>query len=383
LWLGPLLISLFGKVSQNGVLTDVRENLNLWWRRLGGAGGREEPRLGAVMSEPRYSLNVLRCSGIAAISVFRGRTPKARRETFMTTETSLGKPGRAPEGHLKLVPRPWDCGTNPVREGSGKPMGQNGVLTAYLVQPPVLVPPTPGCPFVLYLTVRRQSLGCMLGQEEESTHTERAIYYMSKKFTDGESNYPEIEKMCCALLTEYDIEYVSRTSVKGQAIVDHLAEFPIEDRTPINLDFPDEGILQVDDEGEKLGCKMYFEGAVNSTGSGIGAVLISPDGRYYPVALNFIDEKRLKELCRGQCYQQRMARAFNARVRHRDFSPGDLVLRKVLHVTPDSRGKFSYKYDGPFVVKEVFSGGVVILSDMDGTENALPVNADPFKKYYP
>ncbi|PKI63837.1 hypothetical protein CRG98_015821 [Punica granatum] len=29
---------------------------------------------------------------------------------------------------------------------------------------------------------------------------------------------------------------------------------------------------------------MYFDGAVNSTGSGIGAVLISPDGRYYPVA---------------------------------------------------------------------------------------------------
>ncbi|PKI70912.1 hypothetical protein CRG98_008707 [Punica granatum] len=83
------------------------------------------------------------------------------------------------------------------------------------------------------------------------------------------------------------------------------------------------------------------------------------------------------------CYQQRMARAFNAKVRHREFSPGDLVLRKVLHVTPDSRGKFSYKYDGPFVVKETFSGGAIILSDMDGAENALLVNADAIKKYYP
>ncbi|PKI72790.1 hypothetical protein CRG98_006819 [Punica granatum] len=99
--------------------------------------------------------------------------------------------------------------------------------------------------------------------------------------------------------------------------------------------------------------------------------------------LNFIDEKRLKALCHGQCYQQRMARAFNARVRHREFNPGDLVLRKVLHVTLDSRGKFAYKYDGPFVVKETFSGGAVILSDMDGTENALLVNADAIKKYYP
>ncbi|PKI58836.1 hypothetical protein CRG98_020735 [Punica granatum] len=78
-----------------------------------------------------------------------------------------------------------------------------------------------------------------------------------------------------------------------------------------------------------------------------------------------------------------MARAFNARVRYREFRLGDLVLRKVLHITPDSQGKFAYKYDGPFVVREVFSEGAIILSDMDGTENTLPVNADALKKYYP
>ncbi|PKI70944.1 hypothetical protein CRG98_008677, partial [Punica granatum] len=71
---------------------------------------------------------------------------------------------------------------------------------------------------------------------------------------------------------------------KVKAIADHLAEFPFEDDTPINSDFPDEGILQVDSEENKFAWKMYFNGAVNSTGSGIGAVLISPDGRYYPIA---------------------------------------------------------------------------------------------------
>ncbi|PKI52230.1 hypothetical protein CRG98_027405 [Punica granatum] len=44
--------------------------------------------------------------------------------------------------------------------------------------------------------------------------------------------------------------------------------------------------------------------------------------------LNLINEKRLTALSHGQCYQQRMARAFNARVHHREFNPGDLVLRK-------------------------------------------------------
>ncbi|PKI51374.1 hypothetical protein CRG98_028235 [Punica granatum] len=173
-------------------------------------------------------------------------------------------------------------------------------IKAYLVQLLVLVPPTPDLPLILYLT----------------------------KFIEGESNYPEIENMYCELvwvmqrlrqyilyhticllskadpmkylfdspssmrniakwccqLTEYDIEYVPCTSVKGQAIADHLVEFSIEDDRPINSDFPDEGILQEDDDEDKLAWKMYFDSVVNSIGSSIGAVLISPDGRYYPIA---------------------------------------------------------------------------------------------------
>ncbi|PKI56042.1 hypothetical protein CRG98_023565 [Punica granatum] len=77
-----------------------------------------------------------------------------------------------------------------------------------------------------------------------------------------------------------------------------------------------------------------------------------------------------------------MAQAFNKKVRPREFSPSDLVLRKVLHVAPYSRGKFAYKYDGPFIVKEVYDGGAIILNDMDGNKNALLVNVDALKKYY-
>ncbi|PKI49246.1 hypothetical protein CRG98_030355 [Punica granatum] len=59
-----------------------------------------------------------------------------------------------------------------------------------------------------------------------------------------------IAKWRCQL-TEYDIEYVSCTSVKGQEIADHLAEFPIEDNTLINFDFPNEGIFQLDSKEDK------------------------------------------------------------------------------------------------------------------------------------
>ncbi|PKI52415.1 hypothetical protein CRG98_027196 [Punica granatum] len=67
-----------------------------------------------------------------------------------------------------------------------------------------------------------------------------------------------IAKWRCQL-TEYDIEYVPRTSVKRQAIADHLAEFPINDDTPINKDFPDEGILQVDEEKDEPTWKIVAE----------------------------------------------------------------------------------------------------------------------------
>ncbi|PKH94007.1 hypothetical protein CRG98_049773, partial [Punica granatum] len=87
-----------------------------------------------------------------------------------------------------------------------------------------------------------------------------------KYLLSSPSSMSNIAKWRCQL-TKYDIEYVSRTLVKGQAIADHLAEFLIDDDTPIESNFPDEGILQVNDEEETLGWKLYFDGAVNSTGS--------------------------------------------------------------------------------------------------------------------
>ncbi|PKI49906.1 hypothetical protein CRG98_029690 [Punica granatum] len=436
-----------------------------------------------------------------------------------------------------------------------------------------------------------------------------------KYLLDSPSSMRNIAKWHCQL-TEYDIKYVSRTSVKGQAIADNLAEFPIDNDTPINSDFPDEGILQLNDEEESPRWKMYFDSAVNSTGSGgsrpqsqgarsvwrfyahnlsdaqivehegsqaavVSLVsrgvrgelrelsftytlcmknqfanalatlpsmvsitkenLIEPlefeiargpahcdvidvvDGKPWTlqrIAANFflsgetlyhrsfdatllwcvyenevyanqikappndlhpmvapwpfsmwgmdvigpINPKasnghlfifvaidyftkwieaitltsvtakavarflkrdiiacELQRLARDDpirtlglldihpivyqgnpvffglrygnssssrsgdsLHEQRMFRAFNKRVHPREFSPGDLVLRKVLHIAPDSRGKFAYKYDGPFIVKEVFDEGAIILNDMDGTKNALPLRkfAEPARSCF-
>ena len=69
----------------------------------------------------------------------------------------------------------------------------------YLTNPPVLVPPIQGKPLILYLTVHEKSMGCVLGQHDETGHKEQAIYDMSNKFMDYESRYSSLEKMCYAL----------------------------------------------------------------------------------------------------------------------------------------------------------------------------------------
>jgi hypothetical protein len=52
----------------------------------------------------------------------------------------------------------------------------------YLQRPPLLVPPILGRPLILYLAVT-EAMGCVLGQHDETRRNERAIYYLSKKFT--------------------------------------------------------------------------------------------------------------------------------------------------------------------------------------------------------
>ena len=63
----------------------------------------------------------------------------------------------------------------------------------------MLLPPVEGRPLILYLTVLENSIGCVLGKDDESGRKEHAIYYLSKKFTDCETRYSLLEKTCCAL----------------------------------------------------------------------------------------------------------------------------------------------------------------------------------------
>ena len=75
-----------------------------------------------------------------------------------------------------------------------------GRIKQFLLNPPILIPPVPGRPLILYMTVLDESMGCMLGQHDDSGKRERVVYYLSKKFTACEMNYSLLERTCYALV---------------------------------------------------------------------------------------------------------------------------------------------------------------------------------------
>ena len=93
------------------------------------------------------------------------------------------------------------------------------------------MPPVKGRPLILYLTVLGNSMGCVLGQHDESGQKEHAIYYLSKKFTDCDTRYSLLEKTCYALawaahqLRQYMLTHTNLLSSKMDPIK-YIFEIP-------------------------------------------------------------------------------------------------------------------------------------------------------------
>ena len=52
-------------------------------------------------------------------------------------------------------------------------------IKEYLLEPPILSPPVVGRPLIMYLTALEDSMGCVIGQQDETGKKEFAIYYLS------------------------------------------------------------------------------------------------------------------------------------------------------------------------------------------------------------
>ncbi|XP_070014169.1 uncharacterized protein [Nicotiana sylvestris] len=96
--------------------------------------------------------------------------------------------------------------------------------------------------------------------------------------------------------------------------------------------------------------------------------------------LSLIDGKRMNAVCHGQLYQNRMSKAFNKRVRPRQFIPEQLVLKRIFPHQDEAKGKFSPNWQGPYMVPRVVTGGALILAKMDGEIWPKLINSDVVKR---
>ncbi|CAL8156626.1 unnamed protein product [Prunus armeniaca] len=84
--------------------------------------------------------------------------------------------------------------------------------------------------------------------------------------------------------------------------------------------------------------------------------------------LKALDEKRLEAQQCLECYQARLSNAFNKKVRPRSFQVGDIVLalRRPIITTHKTGSKFTLKWDGSYVVQEVYTSGAYKIVADDG-----------------
>ncbi|XP_010495565.1 PREDICTED: uncharacterized protein LOC104772676 [Camelina sativa] len=177
-------------------------------------------------------------------------------------------------------------------------------LKAYLSEPPVLAKPELGEPLFLYVAVSDSAVSGVLLREERGE--QRPIFYVSKSFTGAGSRYPMMEKLALAVVTsarklrpyfqshtiiilttqplrtvlhspsqsgrlakwsvdlsEYDIEFRTRTCAKAQVLADFLIELPLASSARENVEAP---------------WTLYVDGASSRSGAGIGVRLTSPTG---------------------------------------------------------------------------------------------------------
>ncbi|XP_070007010.1 uncharacterized protein [Nicotiana sylvestris] len=183
-------------------------------------------------------------------------------------------------------------------------------IKEHLFKPHVLVPPEPGRPLFLYLSVLDGAFGCVLGQHDETGRKEQEIYYLSKKFTPYEARYSLLEHTCYALtwipqkLRHYFCAYTTylisrmdslkyifqkpmptgsqRESI-GRSSVRKFGRQKI--RTIENV-FPDEKVSFAGEDITKAydSWRMFFDGAANFKGVGIRVVLVSETIQHYPIS---------------------------------------------------------------------------------------------------
>ncbi|XP_040361882.1 uncharacterized protein LOC121049261 [Rosa chinensis] len=98
-----------------------------------------------------------------------------------------------------------------------------------------------------------------------------------------------------------------------------------------------------------------------------------------------LSRKRLEALDSLVMEMQQITRAYNKRTRGHSYKEGEIVWKAVLPFGEKltGRGKWTPRWEGPFVIHRILERGAFQLKDLDGDLHRNPINGRFLKKYYP
>ncbi|XP_024163741.1 uncharacterized protein LOC112170631 [Rosa chinensis] len=98
-----------------------------------------------------------------------------------------------------------------------------------------------------------------------------------------------------------------------------------------------------------------------------------------------LSEKRLEALDNLVLEKRRVARAYDKRTKGKSYSEGELVWKVVLPLGEklDGRGKWTPRWEGPYIIYKILEKGAFHLKDLDGDIHHNPINGRYLKKYFP
>ena len=100
-------------------------------------------------------------------------------------------------------------------------------------------------------------------------------------------------------------------------------------------------------------------------------------------SLDLIEEKRKNAMVQLAYYQQKLKQGYDANVKLKPLTPGDLVLRKVVGAAKNPAwGKLGPNWEGPYRITSKTGIGAYFLEDLD--EHVIPCswNVNNLKRYY-
>ena len=222
-----------------------------------------------------------------------------------------------------------------------------------LARPPIMSSPEPDEVLFAYITVAPYAVSFVLIRVDNGI--QRLVYYMSKSLHEAEVRYLPLEKAILAvvlgtrklphyfqahtvvfltqlplktvlrsadytgritkwgtILGTFDIKYMPRTSIKGQVLVDLVAEFtePEIEELPSDGNV-DEKLIGTISQFCLPTWEVYVDGASNQKGSRVGLVLMSPENVVIEKSLRLDfsatnNEAEYEALLEGMAMVQRM-----------------------------------------------------------------------------